>query len=407
MIHAIGGAENLVTTSPVSGTDSYVVSNSLYGSLSSSPNLGSTRAYKTSLPGGGGAASYGFTSKIPDTDKMNVMFKFRLEDLGNVAIVIMNLADSSPTNQERRLVVTSDGELQLWDKGDNVIGTTGTSYFTLDTDYWILFHYDRTGTTVDKVWTFKDGDSDWNLEIDESGYGSGGITLGTLLFGGIGKGLPADAAVYYVAKMAFQDLATAPHTTPIGSIDIVVKYPTGNGTDQDFDSGSPSYLDVDEAPDDTTTTMDVADASGEKNSYTLPTQDGGETMLAIFPIGQAAEDSSTTSSVRAYLYDGTTRDYAPAYNIFHQPTGWRQVQNVQGRDTKTFNSVNGVPVSTLDLSDLEVGFEAVTVPASRSIYLTQIGVIYAIEGNRALPSDFPVADTATYVNSYIGPSGYF
>ena len=99
--------------------------------------------------------------------------------------------------------------------------------------------------------------------IDVTGHGDGVASSAVWLAFGTqaGKGaLPASGGPFIVDDMCLQDLQRSPNADPLASITAKITAPTANGTDTDFDSGSPDWQDVDEIPPDDDTTKDEGDA---------------------------------------------------------------------------------------------------------------------------------------------------
>lgn len=229
----------------------------------------------------------------------------------------------------------------------------------------------------------------WYNAIDVTGHGDGSSLLRLAFGSDVGKGaLPVSGGPFYVDDMCLQDLERSPNADPLSSITAKIKRPDSNGTDTDFDSGSPDFNDVDEIPGDGDTTKDEGDAVNEKVSYTIANADGGDAVLAVQVVGMSQRTANTVTLARTYVLESATRDTAPTYTPGFSAYSILGI----GSDADVFNQVNGVNLSETLFNTLEAGLEITLLGASTNVKLTQIGLEYAIKNTAAqgtLPTDYP------------------
>ena len=223
----------------------------------------------------------------------------------------------------------------------------------------------------------------WDTLLDVSSHGHVTGTVEQLSLGSHqGKGGPSSGGPFYMSAVCVNTPLETPTHTPVGHVEVKAKVPNGAGTDNGFDvGGAPSYLDVDERPNDGDTTYDEGDAAGEKQSYADQNADGGDVPLA-FNINGAWRRTGSAANAKGYVYDGATRDYGQGFGA--TSTAYLGIQGPSGG--RTYNRVNGAVLTEALFNSLEVGLEIVSVTGA--VRLSNIGLEYAIE-NKALPSDYP------------------
>jgi hypothetical protein len=340
--------------------------------------------------------TYGWQTRLTQPNFLTVMFRYRFEADFDAAIAVAELgAGFGAGTIARRLIQNSDEELGIVDETEDEIGTAAGA-LTADTDYWILWYVDLRveAASRDIVWVH-DGIG-WTNIIDVSGHGDGdpsGISL--LTFGSaVAKTVPTAGGPFYVKEMGTQFLNVSPNTTPIGSLVAKFKVPTGDGTDQDFDSGAPDWNDVKEIPPDGDTTRDTGDATGEKNSYEIADADGGDTPLAIQVIGSGGKTGNPGTQARTYILESGTRDFGVTYiagSAYRELGAVRDSASGQPDKPKTFNQVNGKTITEVLFNGLQIGLELPLVASGGTFKLTQAGLEYMIDGPHAVPGDFPSA----------------
>lgn len=388
--YAIGGAESKGSIERIDGgLYSWDVSGSI--AVVSTPTLAGSYCYEVDPVNGGGLDRYGWHRPIPNRSLLSVMFMFRFAALFDESVSIAELGEGSPGgNIARRLALTTDGRIQMQDQDGDNIDQTAASYIAVNTNYDILWYVDMrdTSNTRDILWVWKAGA--WDKALDVADHGDAtpsymdNLTFGTR----VGKGLPTSGGPFYVDEAAVQALGESPNHGAIGSITTKVKFPSANGTDGDFDTGSgagghPDYQLVDDNPEDGDATYDEGDVDGDKQSYAIADADGGDVPLAVNLLGSVKEVTAGAQIV-PYIYDGTARDTVPSHDLltFYQ-------QPIRDAFNWTYNRINGITLTEALFNTLEAGIEITGLVAGASVYLSMIALEYAIEGPRALPSDFP------------------
>lgn len=331
---------------------------------------------------------YGATAMLGKPNLLSVSFRYQITADVDESISICELGDGSLGGTiARQLTQDNLEKLGLVDADEDAIVTSSPGYITAGTIYPMLWLVDLRTPTRDMLWAWKSGA--WDLVWDVSDWGVGDpddidrITCGTAK----GKGLPTVGGPFYVDEMVPQILNVAPNTDPIGSITTRFKVPTANGTDGDFDTGSPDWNDVKEIPHDGDTSYDEGDAADQKQSYAIANATGGDTPLAIQVIG-AAKETAVNAVVKSYIYDGSTRDYEDnnrgLFNVYDNLS-----PNFNDGGITTYNRINGAPITESLFNTLEAGVEVISLSEDVEARLTQIGLEYIVEGPYALPDDFP------------------
>lgn len=396
--HALGGAEAGDAGNARSGVYSGSTNDSIVVAPGGFPGAFSYCIDPLNAPGD----IYGFRALLPDTPTFLIVpFMFRFEADYDAALSIAELGGAVAFDGfARRLVLTVDEGLQLVDEDEASIDLTANGYVANSTAYPMLWYIDLRveANSRDILWVWKAGA--WDKALDISGWGTGDPTKITgINFGSrIGKTAPTAGGDFYVDEMAVQVLNISPNTDPVGSVTTVVKIPKANGADGDFDTGSgvgahPDWNLVKEIPPDDVTSYDEGDVSGDQQSYEPEDADGGDTPLAIQVIGQAARDGGATSNtIRSYLLEGGTRDYAETWAV---GTLYRSLRGGTGPQPKTWNTINGQAITEALFNAMEIGLEAVDLTAGGggTIRLSQILAEYIIPGPEALPGDFPALVT--------------
>ena len=357
----------------------------------SSPALAGTYSYSVSPTAADGLGRYGlYVPSMPNPEVFSVLFLWQFA-VGFDAVVSVSEAGLTGGGGAlaRRLVLSTDESLQLQDEDEDQIGATAGSYVAINTLYAMLWFVDLRSPTRDILWVYPPG-GPWAKAIDVTGWGAGSpANISAICFGSqAGKTAPTSGGPMYYDNMAVQQHGVSPLTTPLGSIACRVKMPNGAGTYNAFDSGSPSYLDVDEIPYDGDTTYDEGDAAGEQQSYAIAAADTSESPLAVQIVGAAKATNvfAAYPTATPFLYDGAAIDYGD----IRTPIDYRGL----GSDT-TWQSVNSAPLTESLFNNLEAGLEVITCAAGQTARLSQIGLEYMVPGNFALPSDFP---TLTFAN---------
>src|SRR3989304_1739934 len=316
----------------------------------SSPALAGTYSYSVSPTAADGLGRYGlYVPSMPNPEVFSVLFLWQVAVGFDAGVPVSEAGLTGGGGAlARRLVLSTDESLQLQDEDEDQIGATAASYVAVNTLYAMLWFIDLRSPTQDILWVYKSGA--WNKAIQQRGL--------------------------------------SPPATPLGSSACRVKMPNGAGTYNDFDSGSPSYLDVDEIPYDGNTTYDEGDAAGEQQSYAVANANTGESPLAVQIVGAAKATNvfAAYPTATPFLYDGAAIDYGD----IRTPIDYRGL----GSDT-TWQSVNSAPLTESLFNNLEAGLEGITCAAGPTARLSQIGLEYMVPGNFALPSDFP---TLTFAN---------
>lgn len=382
--YALGGAEAGAATGASSGV--YTGASAIVAT----PTLAGSYCYEVDPVNAASPPDiYGPWSRIPQPSLLVVQFMFRFAAVFDATVAIGELGQTlGDGNYARQLNLNTSEELVLADAdGDSIATTAGAPYLAVNTNYWFLWYVDLRveAASRDIVWVFKGGA--WDKAIDVSNHGDGLFSnIDLITFGSnISKTLPTSGGPFYVDEMAVQALNVTPNTTALGSVTTKFKVPSADGTDQDFDSGSPDFNDVDEIPPDGAATTDIGDAVDEKNSYAITDAGGGETPLAIQVIGQGQRNAGSQANIRTYIYDGSTRDNGDTWNIVG---GYRVIYDT-ANPAKTYNEVNGATITESLFNTLEAGIELTVSGGGGTVAVSQIGLEYIIDGPKALPGGFP------------------
>lgn len=358
------------------------------GGIVTSPALTGSQTF-SGLPND--SSRYGWGGGLDEQDHLLISFQFRWTSTFDEAVIISEIGSRSGGGAfVRALSLDTNRRIRLFDAGGSTVGQTGTGYLSVDTTYRILIHYDfrNTVNTIDQVWVHNG--TSWDLAINVADHGNVNVlVIDAGCFGTqVGKTKTTTSGILYFDAMAFQDLATSPNTTPLGSIKTVLKVPTSNGTDGDFNTGTgtnPDWNDVKEVNSDDATSTDVGDVAGDQQSYNVADAVVNDVPLAVQIFGVAQRAGGGTVNVKTYVYDGTTRDYNESFNF---STGWRGVYDFW--DGRAYNKINGATLTEALFNSLEVGIEINSVSGGGALELSQIGLEYIVEGPVALPDDFPV-----------------
>lgn len=389
-----GGAENGTFTGDAQGGGgayTYVFGSA--GGIVSSPALAGAYSYKVDPVGADGLfETYGPSAVLSKPSILTVSFLYRFAAGFDAITSICELGDGLAIGSwARRLVQLDNESFQIQDEDGDSIGAGG-GILAVDTLYPVLWYVDlrNADATRDIVWIWKSGA--WVNAIDVSGHGDGDPdNIDRITFGSAaGKALPGAGGPFYVDEMAPQILNQSPHTTPIGSVTTRLKMPTANGTDSDFITGTgsnPDWNDVKEIPHDGDTSYDEGDADGEKQSYAIADATGGDVPLAV-QINGAAKETAANIELTGYIYDGSTRDYENNAAVL-QPS-YRNLPPAFGAGgLKTYNQINGAPITEALFNTLEAGQEITTLSGGAKARLTNMGLEYIVPGPYGLPPDFP------------------
>ncbi len=318
-------------------------------------------------------------------------------DFYDEIVAVYELSGSSGFS--RRLTINTDDKLHLRDRDEASVGE-GSKILVADKDYHIRVD---TQSNKDVVYLFDDentfgGGAIWYTEIDADDHGNLRLPFEAAVFGtSFDKAEPTVGDPIQIDNCAVFDMDATPTTTALGAIVVRLKMASADGTDGDFDAGSPDWNDVSEASPDATD-YSVGDAAGEKLSVQVGDADGTEIPLAVTVVGFALRSGGSANTDIDYkygLYDGTTYDMSDT--VLEAQASTQQLGASQGtRSHKIWNQFNDLAWSNPIFDGMEAAVEIITADNSATWRLVNIGLSYCVADTTiGSPADFPSAPSQT------------